>query len=265
MNTPHDANQEHLRYAEYVLGVLDADARAGVEREIRSDTRAADAVAWWQEHLLPLHEEIPASTPPAHVWTRIQAALEHAPDIAPTASGHTPAKPSRPGLWNSLPLWRGWGLAASVVAIACLLVLFAFPPAPTPLEAPQKTTQVAYMVSNLQQTDGVAAWTATMDVTHARMIVAPSGKVSVPDNRSAELWLIPQGEKPVSVGVLPAGRAAVMHLPDALTARLGPTAVLAVSVEPPGGSSTGQPTGPVIAKGTISAATGSATDAGRNG
>jgi anti-sigma-K factor RskA len=39
-----------------------------------------------------------------------------------------------------------------------------------------------------------------------------------------------------------------------LLAKLGPTAALAVSVEPVGGSPTGQPTGPVIAKGTIGAA-----------
>jgi anti-sigma-K factor RskA len=43
-----------------------------------------------------------------------------------------------------------------------------------------------------------------------------------------------------------------------MLARLGPTAALAVSVEPAGGSPTGQPTGPVIAKGAI----GAAPDAG---
>ena len=36
--------------------------------------------------------------------------------------------------------------------------------------------------------------------------------------------------------------------------RIAMAAALAVSVEPPGGSPTGQPTGPVIAKGTIGAA-----------
>ncbi len=43
-------------------------------------------------------------------------------------------------------------------------------------------------------------------------------------------------------------------LDSAMLARLGPTAALAVSVEPLGGSPTGQPTGPVIAKGAIGAA-----------
>jgi anti-sigma-K factor RskA len=34
-------------------------------------------------------------------------------------------------------------------------------------------------------------------------------------------------------------------------ARITPDATLAVSMEPPGGSPTGQPTGPVIASGTL--------------
>jgi anti-sigma-K factor RskA len=45
-----------------------------------------------------------------------------------------------------------------------------------------------------------------------------------------------------------------LALDAALLSRLGPTALLAVSVEPIGGSPTGQPTGAVIAKGAISAA-----------
>jgi anti-sigma-K factor RskA len=58
-----------------------------------------------------------------------------------------------------------------------------------------------------------------------------------------------------------------LALDPALLARLGPTAALAVSVEPIGGSPTGQPTGPVIGKGTIAAAPDAAAGkvAGRKG
>ena len=45
-----------------------------------------------------------------------------------------------------------------------------------------------------------------------------------------------------------------LALDPTLLAQLGPTAALAVSVEPIGGSPTGQPTGAVIAKGAISGA-----------
>lgn len=252
MNTPQD-NHDNLRYAEYVLGVLDADARAGVEREMREDPQAAATVEWWQARLAPLIDDIPASAPPEYVWARIRDALGHASGIAGASRTEPPA---RHGLWNNLSLWRGWSLAASAVAVACLVLLFAFPPQTPQPTTPKTVAQVAYMVSNIQQTDGQPAWTATMDVTHARMVVAPSGKVSVPGQRSAELWLIPPGHKPIAVGLISTRQAAVMSLPRDLVAKLGPKAVLAVSVEPPGGSPTGQPTGPVIAKGAISAASG---------
>lgn len=256
MNTPND-NHDNLRYAEYVLGVLDADERAGVERDIREDSRAAAAVDWWQEKLAPLVDEIPATAPPEYVWARIREALGHSPEATAVSPRRIEPAASR-GWWNNLSLWRGWGLAASAVAIVCLVLLFAFPQQPRQPVA-KKTAgqvQVAYMVSNIQQTNGQPAWTATMDVTHARMVVAPSGKVSVPGQHSAELWLIPPGHKPIAVGLVSTRQAAVMSLPRDLVAKLGPKAVLAVSVEPQGGSPTGQPTGPVIAKGAISAASG---------
>ena len=49
MNTHNGDDRNNLRYAEYVLGVLDADARAAVAREIASSDEAATAVARWQQ------------------------------------------------------------------------------------------------------------------------------------------------------------------------------------------------------------------------
>ena len=48
MNTPDDSDNNNLRYAEYALGVLDADARAAVAQESLVNEQAAAAVALWQ-------------------------------------------------------------------------------------------------------------------------------------------------------------------------------------------------------------------------
>jgi len=45
MNSPVDDGNHNLRYAEYVLGVLDADTRAEVAREVMISDEAATAVA----------------------------------------------------------------------------------------------------------------------------------------------------------------------------------------------------------------------------
>ena len=69
--------------------------------------------------------------------------------------------------------------------------------------------------------------------------------------REPELWLIPADGKPRPLGMLRADRAVTIAIPADLAALTVSNAVLAVSLEPPGGSPTGQPTGPVIATGKL--------------
>ena len=251
MNTPldhttPDDGSEDLRYAEYVLGVLDADARAAVEREIAADPHAAAEVARWQQHLLPLAEDVPATTPPDYVWARIQRELG-----AGKTPQRAPAPAARSGWWNSLSLWRGFAFGAGAVAAACIIALIVLP---RTVSTPSAVPSVAYMASTITQTDGQVGWTATMDLQHARMVVVPAKPQTITPGRAPELWLIPAGQKPIAVGMIASDAPTTIVLDRALLARLGPTAALAVSVEPPGGSPTGQPTGPVIAKGAIGAA-----------
>ena len=75
MSTPAEDGDENLRYAEYVLGVLDAGARAAVAQEIQSTEAAATAVAGWQRRLTPLAHEIAEVAPGPYVWARIHDAL----------------------------------------------------------------------------------------------------------------------------------------------------------------------------------------------
>lgn len=252
MNTPIDHESEDLRFAEYVLGVLDSAARAAVEHEIERDPRAAAEVARWQRHLAPLADEIAPVTTPDYLWTRINRSLQ-----ADDVSHRSAAIRTRRSLWSSLALWRTWAAAASVVAVAVILA-FALVPRMGVVSSPASVTN-AYMASTLKQTSGQVGWTATMDVRHARMVIVPVNPQTLPAGRAAELWLIPAGHKPIAVGMVATHAPTTLALNRELAAQLGPKAALAVSVEPPGGSPTGQPTGPVIATGAIAAATADAT------
>jgi anti-sigma-K factor RskA len=241
MNTPAQENDDDLRYAEYVLGVLDVDARAAVARDIESSPASAAAVAVWERNLLPLAEEVIDVAPPPYVWARIRDALKL----------NAPARElPRKGLWNNLPLWHWIGIGATAVAIASLIFVVT-PQRPAPAPA---AVSAGYLVSNIQQDNGVTGWTATMDLRNARMVVVPASPAAFEQGRAPELWLIPAGQKPISVGMIMPDKPTALALDAALLSRLGPTAALAVSVEPIGGSPTGQPTGPVIAKGSISVA-----------
>lgn len=247
MNTPLDNDDHELRHAEYVLGVLDAAARVEVEGEIESDPQAATAVQWWQQHLTPLSEDIAATAPPEYIWARIQDALGHAATI-PASDARAPAKR---GLWDSLVLWRWLGVGASVVAAACLVLVFTVPRITT---VPPAVVSPAYMVASIAQNNGVAGWTATMDLDHKRMVVVPATPAAVAADKSTELWLIPPGQKPISLGLIAENRPTTVTLSPTMVKQLSAKALLAVSVEPHGGSPTGQPTGPVVAKGAISGA-----------
>ncbi|HET9106737.1 MAG TPA: anti-sigma factor [Steroidobacteraceae bacterium] len=241
MTISSDEGIPDLRYAEYVLGVLDAQGRDQVEREMAESEAAAAAVERWRRRLLPLAQEIPPESPPAHLWQRIRGELQL---VAPGA----PEQGARPGVWESLRFWHRFSLvtgallaAACVAIVALVLRRPAAPPIP-------------YMASTITESGGRVGWTATMDIAKARMIVVPAAPQGVRAGRSPELWLIPHGGKPIAVGVISATSPITIRLAPALLAELGPTAVLAVSVEPRGGSPTGRPTGPVIGQGSIGAA-----------
>jgi anti-sigma-K factor RskA len=79
------------------------------------------------------------------------------------------------------------------------------------------------------------------------LTIQPEGTITVPSGRDLELWALAAGEtRPRSLGVLPAGGGRVI-------AKVAPGTQLLVSLEPQGGSPTGQPTGPVLYGGRLTA------------
>lgn len=239
MNTSHDDDPNNLRYAEYVLGVLDADTRAAVAHEVATRDEAAVAVALWQRRLSPLAEALPEVAPSAPVWPRIRQALGWDPHLEGQSVG----------FWSTPRPWQWLSLGTSLATAFCLFMLLRGPVVEIP-----KAGHIAVMVSSIRQDDGVTDWTATMDLDRKQIVMVPASAPAVPRGRSTQLWLIPAGKAPISVGVFAPGSTAVLPLSAQLLAQLGPTAALAVSLEPSGGSPTGQPTGPVVARGSISGA-----------
>ncbi|MBY8606876.1 MAG: anti-sigma factor [Burkholderia sp.] len=238
MNTPADHDPD-LRGAEYALGVLDADARIALERAAQTDPALQEAIECWARRLAPLADDLPPVEPPARVWTR----LSHDLGFLPRA---TPAR----GWWDNLALWRWIGLGASAVALVLIAINLVWlrqpaPPAATIAAAP------SYMVATIARQDGVAHWTATVDLRRARIVVVPAVRPTVPADRATELWLIVPNAKPVPLGVFPSDAPATLSLPPQIVASVDAKALLAVSIEPPGGSPTGQPTGPVVATGAM--------------
>jgi anti-sigma-K factor RskA len=241
MNTPAIPDSE-LRCAEYALGVLDADSRRELEQAVRDDPALAAVLERWQQYLTPLAADVSPIEPPARVWARLQRDL----GFLPQRSTHTAAPAT--SWWNNLALWRWVGIGASVAALALLAVNLVWLREPA---RPAAVAANAYLVATIARPDGVAHWTATVDLRRGEMIVVPAVKPTIAAGRATELWLIPPNAKPIPLGVFPPDAPATMKLPPQIVAQLDTRAVLAVSIEPPGGSPTGQPTGPVVATGAM--------------
>ena len=214
--------------AEYVLGVLDAPRRRELESRIARDRAFAREVAEWQNRLAPLVAEIAPVDPPLYVWPRVRNAVFGV---------------ERRSRFDDVSFWR-W-LTAGAGAVAAAALVFAFVATRTP--AP---TIVAPLVAAINLDDGKPAFVATIDLARGTMIVMPIAAV-IPAEKVPELWLIPPGDTPHSLGVVDVAHPVSVTIPAALRNAITLQAAVAISIEPRGGSPTGQPTGPVIAKGGI--------------
>lgn len=89
-------------------------------------------------------------------------------------------------------------------------------------------------------------WVVSADKALTQLRVTPLQPVAIGANNSLQLWLIPAGQQPVSLGLLNVQETTQLKLAARDTLK---NAVIAVSLEPQGGSPTGQPTGPVLYSG----------------
>ena len=223
--------------AEYVLGVLGAEERRKVETRMVEEASFAREVAEWEERLGGMASYVMPATPPAQTWPRIEASLGGPPATAA-------AQPA--SLWQSLAFWRGLGIGSSVLAAACIatLVYVGLQPAP---QAPTRTPLLATLTGAKTK---LPNFLAAIGADGTSLTIVPASPLTA-DKRSLQLWLIPQGGKPASLGLIAAGQPVRINIPAELLKQVGSGATLAVSLEPPGGSPTGQPTGEVIAAGSL--------------
>lgn len=193
--------------AEYVLGTLPRSERAAAEARIARDPDFAAAVARWQAHFAPLDAGYAETPPPREVFARIEARLH--------------GQPARRPRWQ-IPVLGG-ALAAMAMALVLTLAPLTAPPAnlAATLAGEEITLTAAYTGE-----DGLLTLVRTAGPAPA-------------EGQAYELWKIDETEVPASLGLLAEGPIPVPGL------KAGD--ILAVSVEPAGGSPTGQPTGPVLA------------------
>ncbi|MBN2630789.1 MAG: anti-sigma factor [Rhodobacteraceae bacterium] len=199
---------------EYVLGVLDLADRLAAEARIKADPVFAARVTDWETRLSPLND----GYDPVPL-----------PDLLPQIEARLFPHPA-----HARQSWRLWLAGATAAAALAVGVLVLVPPAP---QAP--------LLATLGSANAPQAYEARHD--GSRLSVRQIAGLPAPAGQSYELWIIAPDAAPVSLGLLGAATLQVS------TPRPPAGWVLAVSVEPAGGSPTGAPTGPVILTAEIGA------------
>jgi anti-sigma-K factor RskA len=215
---------------EYVVGTLGVRARRRLERLASSSAAVRDAIRAAEDRLVGLSASLPPIEPAAGTWERLAAQVGHAgPSTAPRS-----------------PPESQWRLAlAAGVAIAALALAWWIAPRVT---SPTATASVV--------AEGLGElWALSIYGDQDRLRAKVTGVVKREPGRSYELWALPEGGNPVSLGLLPEDGAFERELTDAQRAALRLAPKVAVSLEPTGGSPTGAPTGPVLYVADLSRAT----------
>jgi anti-sigma-K factor RskA len=219
--------------AQYVTGTLRGRARRRFEGLLGAHAALRAAVRRWQDRLMPLTAVLAPQTPPLRVWQGVERTLW--PQLAAVT----------PPWWQRLAFWRGASGAASAAALA-LAVLLSLP-----------SVQAPPIVVVLQGTGDAAqppgSFVASFSADGRALVTRPLTPVSLQTDRVLELWAVPPQGAPRSLGLISSNGVTVIAR-DRLPQRVleaAHTSALAVSVEPPGGSPTGAPTGPVVFAGKL--------------
>jgi anti-sigma-K factor RskA len=221
--------------AQYALGTLSPLARRRLAGIARREPAVFDALRAWELRLAGLAAAIPPQAPPEHVWTAIGARLGLAGATGARGRVHAGS------WWSSLPLWRG--LAFAGMAAALVLGLHALAPV---AEAPGPA-----IVAVLAGSDAKPVLMATVEPGGRTLAVKAIAPIAIPADRSLELWALPDGKAPRSLGLVGASGIARIALPAPAANVLQGVPALAISLEPAGGSPTGAPTGPVLYAGRL--------------
>jgi len=216
--------QDDLSALEYVLGLTDAETRSSLDKRFNEEAEFAAEVFYWQKALSLSDMTTPDVTPPSACWQRIARDLNLNPDL------------SRPESRRQPGFWLGWGLAAAMAGVLIFTTVIQ-PDSPDTLQP----------VAVLRGVQPDAQFVVSLNKSASRIEVSALN-IPLPQNKNFQLWLIRGGAAPQSLGLIQQRDRNSFRLPSGA---LDNQTMLAVSLEPVGGSKQSGPSGPVIFQGKV--------------
>lgn len=211
--------------AEYVLGTLQGAARVRFQTLMMEHDVIRQTVWRWESGLNELGGSLPSQAIDPQVWERIKArvGIDQPFRESNKVVSFPPKRSARPWQWLA-------GLSTAAAIVLAVLVVW------QPLVP---TTDVPGRLAVIQSEEAQPLW--LIEIDDQRLRVRATERLSPRADRDYELWLVAaDGRAPVSLGLLPKQGEAQLSR-NALFDQVD-VAALAVSLEPLGGSPTGQPT-----------------------
>lgn len=253
MNLPRHPELLDRLAAAYALGTLRGGARRRFEALAREQAPVRAAALIWQSRVAGMNELQRAALPSSAVWTRIHNLVRAESEHTAMATARSAPAPARAGWWRSLPLWRGTtaaGALATVLAVVTAAGLRDELGAQIgELQARLASQpQIAY-VAVLSDEQASASMLVTFDPKNRQLTLQRVGSYREAADKSLQLWALPPGAAPRSLGVLSQDRLLRLAADEQA---VGGVPALAISLEPLGGvPSERGPTGPVLFKGAL--------------
>ncbi|WP_150911171.1 anti-sigma factor [Marinobacter halotolerans] len=214
-----------IQIAEFVLGTLPSDEREALKARREQDPTLDARILEWESRLSAMADDVEPVEPDPALFARIEQTLGR--DDSNVIA-----------LRRQVNRWR-WSTALVSAAAMVLVAVLTFQP------QPEKATES--FVAVFQHNDQQPAFLLTVNLEDRQVNIRPVTAEAKPD-KSYQLWIKADelGPNPQSVGVL----GDRFELDNDVLKKYDPAllrnATFGISVEPPGGSPTGQPTGPAI-------------------
>ena len=249
--------------ANYALGTLRGGARRRFESISRENATVRAAALVWQGRLSGMTELQSPILPAPAVWTRIQNMVQAERDAVAMQLARQSDQPNNDSsaswlssIWQGLWVWRGAAAAGALATVLAVVTGFSLRDQldirgkqVDELSAQLKVAPKIEYVAVLVDAKSAETMLVTFDSKSQNLVLQRVGDYQEANDKSLQLWALPNSGGPRSLGVLGADK--VLRLATA-EGDVKQVPTLAISLEPKGGvPSAGGPTGPVLFKGAL--------------
>jgi len=247
MNLTAHPDLLELLAASHALGTLRGGARRRFEAIAREQAPVRAAALVWQSRLASMTELQSPIVPDAAVWTRIRNIIDaekaqHAIERQRDAANARDAAKPQGGWLSSLALWRGATAAGALATVLAVVVGLN-------LRDQLVNAPAVQYVAVLSDDQAAASMLVTFDPRKKQLVLQRVGTYSEGTDKSLQLWALPPGGAPRSLGVL--DNAPALRL-AASESDVHQVPTLAVTLEAKGGVPPGSgPKGPIVFKGAL--------------